>query len=89
MMQKRWRGNETTSPNSNSSNETTSVTNTATTKSNNAYVYGIGILAVLAIGFVYFLTYNSFQPKTKKIVNEKQDQPPKRLHVFKRSIINE
>ena len=42
--------NETTSVTNNASNETISVTNTATTRSNDTYVYGIGIVAVLAIG---------------------------------------
>ena len=58
-------------------------------QSNDTYVYGVGILAVLAIGVCVFFAYDTFQPKNKKIVNEKQDQQPKRLHVFKRPIINE
>ena len=37
------------------SNETNSVNNTTTTRSNDTYVYGIAILSVLAIGVVYFL----------------------------------
>ena len=37
------------------SNETKSVNNTTTTRSNDTYVYGIAILSVLAIGVVYFL----------------------------------
>ena len=52
--------NETTSPTtgvtSSSSNKTSSVTNTATIRSNDAYVYGVGILAVLAIGVCVFFT---------------------------------
>ena len=64
----------------NASNETTSVTKTATTRSNDTYVYGVGILAVLAIGVCVFFTYNTFQPK--KLINEKQDQPPKRHHML-------
>ena len=51
-------------------------------QSNGAYVYGVGILAVLAIGVCLFFAYNTFQPKTKKLVNEKQDQPPKRRHML-------
>ena len=39
------------------------------------YVYGVGILAVLAIGVCVFFAYNTLQPK--KLVNEKQHQPPK------------
>ena len=72
--------NETASATSNATNETTSVTNTATTRSNDTYVYGVGILAVLAIGVCVFFTYNTFQPK--KLINEKQDQPPKRHHML-------
>ena len=52
-----------------------------TTRSNNTYVYGVGILAVLAIGACVFFAYNTF-PKSKKLVNEKQDQPPKRRHML-------
>ena len=72
--------NETT----NASNETTSTTNTATThattttRSNDTYVNGIGILAVLAIGLCVFFAY----PKNKKQANEKKDQPPKRRHML-------
>ena len=65
---------------SNSSNETTSVTNTATTRSNDTYVYGIGVIAVVPISVCAFFAYNTFQ--SKKIVNEKQDQPPKRGHIL-------
>ena len=49
----------------NASNETTSATNTATTpattaRSNDTYIYGIGMLAVLAIGVCVFFAYNTF-----------------------------
>ena len=47
-----------------------------TVQSNGAYVYGVGIFAILAIGVCVFFAYNTFQPK-KRIINEKQDQPPK------------
>ena len=66
--------------------ETTSVTNTPTTKSNDAYVYGVGILAVLAIDVCVFFGYNTFQPKNKKQANKKQDQPPKRRHMLQKNI---
>ena len=73
----------------NASNETTSATNIAinptagpTTRPNDTYVYGVGILAVLAIGVCVFFAYNTFQLKNKKLVNEKQDQTPKRHHMF-------
>ena len=44
------------------------------------YVYGVGMLAVLAIGVCVFFAYNTFQPK--KLLNEKQDQPPKQHHML-------
>ena len=76
--------NETTSPTNNASNETTtpaaSTSNTTTTKSNDTYVYGVGILAVLAIGVCVFFAYNTSE--NKKQANEKQDQPPKRRHML-------
>ena len=63
--------NEITSTTSNASNKTTSTTNTvttpatsnnstATTISSDTYVYGVGILAVLAIDVCVFLAYNTF-----------------------------
>ena len=56
--------NETTSATNNSSNETTDASNTTTTRSNDTYIYGVGIIAVLAIGVCVFFT---FQAKNKKI----------------------
>ena len=73
--------NEATSANNNASNENAS----ATARSNHTYIYGVGILAVLAIGVCVFFAYNTFS-KNKKIINEKQDQPPKRLRVFKKPL---
>ena len=52
-----------------------------TTRSNDSYVYGVGMLAVLAIDVYVFFAYNS-QAKNKKLINEKQDQPPKRRHMI-------
>ena len=49
---------------------------------NNSYVYGIGILAVFAIGVCVFFAFNTFQPKNKKLINGKQDQPPIPLHLL-------
>ena len=43
----------------NSSNETISITNTAATRSNDTYVYGVGVLGVLAIAGCVFFTYNA------------------------------
>ena len=51
-----------------------------TTISNDTYVYGVGILAVLAIGVCVFSAYNTSQAENKKLVNEKQ--PPKRRHML-------
>ena len=53
-----------------------------TVQSNDTYVYGVGILAVLAIGVCVFVAYNTFQPRNKKRVNEKQGQPPKRRYML-------
>ena len=68
--------NETTNVTTNASNETTSVTNTTTTPANNTttkrsnytYVYGVGMLAVLAIGVCVFFAYNTF-PKNLSMKN--------------------
>ena len=46
------------------------------------YVYGVGILAVLAICVCVFFAYNASQAKNKKLVNEKQNQPPKPRHLL-------
>ena len=40
----------------------------STVQSSDTYVYGVGILAVLAIGVSVFFAYNTF-PKNKKPVN--------------------
>ena len=59
-----------------------------TTRSNDTYVYGVDILAVLAIGVCVVFKY---QAKNKKQDNDrleaqqeqkKQDQPPKRHHML-------
>ena len=51
----------------------------STVQSNDTYVYGVGILAVLAIGVSVFFAYNTSQGKNKKLAN---DQPPKRRHML-------
>ena len=77
--------NETTDATTNASNESTiSINNTTTIRSNDTYAYGVGVLAVLAIGVCVFFGYNTFQPK--KLINEQKDQPPQRLNVFKKPI---
>ena len=53
-----------------------------TARSNNTYIHGVGIVAVLAIGVCVFFAYNTFQPKNKKQANEKEDQRPKRRHML-------
>ena len=52
-----------TPPTSSSTGDPTSSTPSHATKLNDTYVYGIGILAVLAIGVCVFFVYNTFQPK--------------------------
>ena len=52
----------------------------STVQSNDTYIYGVGIVAVLAIGDFVFFAYNTFQPK--KQANEKQNQPSKRRHTL-------
>ena len=74
--------NETTSATNTATTITTSTNNTTTTRSSDTYVYGVGILAVLAICVHVFFAYNTFQAKNKKLVNEKPDQPPKRRHML-------
>ena len=49
-------------------------------QSNDTYVYGVGILTVLAIGVCVFFAYNTSQAANKKQVNEKQ--PPNRRHML-------
>ena len=58
-------GNSTPSTSYSTGNSTPS-TLSHTTKSNDTYVYGVGILAILAIGVCVFFAYNTFQPKNKK-----------------------
>ena len=74
-------GNPTPSTLSSTSNSTPSRTS-YTTRSNDTYIYGVGILAAVAIGVCVFFAYNTYQPKNKKQVSEKQDQPSKRLHLL-------
>ena len=70
-------GDSTTSNSSSIGNSTPS-TPLHTTRSNDTYVYGVDVLAVLAIGVCLFFAYNASQDKNKKTVNEKQHQLPKR-----------
>ena len=55
----------------------------STVQSSDTYVCGVVILAVFSTGVCIFFGYNRFHPK---LINEKKDQPPQRLHVFKKSI---
>ena len=64
--------NETISTTNTATTTATSTSNTTTTRSIDTYVYGVGMLAVPAIGVCVFCTYNTtFQPKNKKLVNKK------------------
>ena len=51
-------------------------------RSNDIYVYGVGMLDVVAMDVCVLFAYSIFQPKNKKLVNEKQDQPPKRRQML-------
>ena len=53
----------------------------STVQSNDTYIYGVGILAVLAVRACVFFAYSIF-PKNKKQANEKKNQPPKRRHML-------
>ena len=72
---------------SSSTGDPTPSTPSHTTRSNDTYVYGVGILAVLAIGVCVFFAY---QAKNEKQDNDrstaqheqKKDQPPKRRHML-------
>ena len=55
------------------------------TRSNDTYVYGVDILAVLATGVCVFFEYNTFQPKIKKLVN---DRPTAQQEQITRSTTN-
>ena len=53
----------------------------STVQSNDTYIYGVGILAVLAVRACVFFAYSIFS-KNKKQANEKKNQPPKRRHML-------
>ena len=74
-----------TPPTSSSTGDSTPSTTTMpsttlshTARPNDTYVYGVGIVAVLAIGVCVFFGYNGFPKNNKKVNEEKQDQLPKR-----------
>ena len=71
-----------TSFTSSSIGNSTSSTPPHSTRPNDIYVYGVGILAVVAIGVCAFFAYNAFQPKNKKLIHEKMNKPPKRRHML-------
>ena len=75
----------------NASNETTSTTNAATnpattTRSNDTYVYGVGMLSVLAIGVCVFFAHNTSQAKNKKQANEKRINHQNEVICFSKNI---
>ena len=53
----------------------------STVQSNDTYIYGVGLLAVLTISVCVFFAYNASQPK-KLLLNKKKDQPPRRCHML-------
>ena len=53
-------------------------------QSNDTYVYGVGMLAVFVIDVCVFFACNTFQPKNKKLINEKQDQLLKDVICFRK-----
>ena len=67
---------------SSSTGDPTPSTPSHTTRSNDTYIYGIGMLAILAIGVCVFFVYNTSQAENKKQLKKKQDQPPKRRHLL-------
>ena len=79
--------NETTSAINTATTPAASTNNTTTTRSNDTYVYGVGMFAVLATGVCVLFTYNTFQP-FKKLLNDPlaaqhvQKQPPKIRHIL-------
>ena len=58
--------NETTGTTNTATTPANSTTNTATTRSSDTYVYGIGILTVLAIAVCLFFTDNTSQAAKNK-----------------------
>ena len=66
----------------------TSTNNITTTRSNDTYVYGIGMLAVVPIGVCVFFTYQAKNNKqdydrlAAQHEQKKQDQPPKQCHML-------
>ena len=67
---------------SSSTNNSTPSTPSHPARYRDTYVYRVGILVVLAIAVCVFFPYNTSLAKNKKLVNEKQDQPPKRRHML-------
>ena len=53
-------------------------------QSNDTYVYGVGMLAVFVIDICVFFACNTFRPKNKKLINEKQDQLLKDVTCFRK-----
>ena len=77
--------------------KTTRATNTAanpaasaTTRPNDIYVYGVGMLAFLAIGVCVFFAYNTFQLENKKQTNKKKGSTTKTTsYALEKNTINE
>ena len=61
LKEKMLEDNQLPTPSTSSSTcDPTPSTSSHTTKSNDTYIYGVGILAVLAMGACAFFTYNTF-----------------------------
>ena len=63
----------------NTSNETTNATKTATTPATST---NHTTTTTRSYDTYVYVAYNIYQAKNKKLVNEKQDQPPKRHHML-------
>ena len=63
--------NETASATNTTTTPATSTNNTTTTRSSDTYIYGVGLLVILAISACVFCAYITSQVKNKKQVNEK------------------
>ena len=67
---------------SSSTGDPTTATPCHATRSNDTYVYNVGILAVLAIGVCVFFTYSQVKNKKQEHEQKKDQPPPKRRHML-------
>ena len=71
-----------TPPTTSSTANSTPSTPLHTMRPSDTYVYVLVYLLPLPLVLVYFLHITLFSRKIKKIISEKQDQPPKRCHML-------